>query len=180
MVIAIVHHSSADYFHTNILPNTPYALLPHLSFEGASKKSRPQLAGGAAVYARIVSADKHMDIELECVNSASGKSDGLGELKGGMLFDISLGLARRLLMAKPATQGKVIILEELAEKASFEVAIGRNGKIWIDSADVTTTLLVGHALKETDENVLSLPEQKALVRKLLRTFDSHKSSKMED
>lgn len=94
----------------------------------------------------------------------------MGELKGGMLFDISLGMARRLLMAKQREEGGVVVLEECAEKIAFEVAIGRNGKIWVKSGSVKETISVGRALQETDERVLDIEEQKKLVKKILRAL----------
>ena len=58
--------------------------------------------------ARILSASAHTDTELICCNPSTGKADGMGELKGGMVFDVSLGLARRLLMGKQREEGGVI------------------------------------------------------------------------
>ena len=92
----------------------------------------------------------------------------MGELKGGMVFDVSLGMARRLLLAKQREDGGVAVLEEIAEKVAFEVAVGRNGKVWVKSAGVKETLLVGKALQETDKQSLSIDEQVKLVKKLLR------------
>lgn len=92
----------------------------------------------------------------------------MGELKGGMVFDISLGMARRLLMPKQREDGGVAVLEECAEKIAFEVAVGRNGKVWVKSGSVKETIVVGRALQEADEQSLDVEEQKKLVRKLLR------------
>ena len=111
-----------------------------------------------------------MDPEIVCFNPATGKSDGMGELKGGMVFDISLGMARRLLMAKQKEEGGIFVLEEIAEKIPFEVAVGRNGRIWVNSAGVKETLLIGKALQESDKRNLDLEEQKKLVRKLLKSL----------
>lgn len=110
-----------------------------------------------------------MNPELECVSASTGKSEGLGPLNGGMVFNISLGMARRLMMAKPAEQGSFIVLDELgAQGVAFEVAAGRNGKVWVNSKSVKTTLAVGKAIQETDEKRLGVEEQKKLVRKLVR------------
>jgi len=92
----------------------------------------------------------------------------MGELKGGMLFDISLGMARRLLLAKQREDGGIAVLEEIAEKAAFEIAVGRNGKVWVKSGGVKETLLVGKALQETDAQGLGVDAQIKLVKKLLR------------
>jgi exosome complex component RRP40 len=156
-------------FHASLSDYSSFASLPQLSFEGATKKTRPQLVQGSIVYARVTLANKHMDPELECVSSSTGKSDGLGPLTGGMLFNISLGMARRLLMTKSAEQGKVVVLDELgAAGVAFEIAVGRNGKVWVDSKNVKTTLVVGKVIQETDAKHLSVEEQKKLVRKLVR------------
>ncbi|EOD44025.1 putative exosome complex exonuclease rrp40 protein [Neofusicoccum parvum UCRNP2] len=176
VVLATVHHSSVEMYLCAITPHTPLATLPQLAFEGATKKTRPQLAPGALVYARISAASKHMEPELECVSATTGKSDGLGPLKGGMVFEISLSMARRLLMpagkkdAGEGGPGKMVVLEELAERVRFEVAVGRNGRVWVNSEEggVKVVLAVGKALVETDENGLGVEGQRELVAKLLK------------
>ncbi|KAK0542655.1 exosome non-catalytic core subunit rrp40, partial [Tilletia horrida] len=89
-------------FYTVSLLSSHTAALPVLAFEGATKRHRPNLRVGSLVYARVVSAERHTDPELSCVNPVNGKSDGLGELKVAerevgcaMVFKISLGLASR-------------------------------------------------------------------------------------
>lgn len=169
LVIATVHHSSVDFYHCAITPYTTLATLPQLSFEGATKKTRPILVFGSLVYARVALASKHMEPELECIHPNTGRGEGLGELKGGMLFDISPSMARRLMMSKPRDDGGVAILEELGEKGlRFEIAVGRNGKVWINSDDVKSTITIGRALQETDTRNLTIDQQEKLVRSLLK------------
>lgn len=110
-----------------------------------------------------------MDPELECVSSSTGKSDGLGPLTGGMLFSVSLGMSRRLMLPNPAEQGKLVILEELGGAGlAFEIAVGRNGKVWVDSKSIQATLAIGKAIRETDSKSLGLEEQKKLAKKLAK------------
>ena len=109
-----------------------------------------------------------MDPEILCYNPSTGKKEGMGELKGGMLFDVSLGMARRLLLAKQRDEGGIAILEEVAERVAFEVAVGRNGKVWVKSGGIRETLLVGRALQETDRQVLTVDEQVKLAKKMLQ------------
>lgn len=85
-----------------------------------------------------------------------------------MVFDISLGMTRRLLLNKQREEGKLVILEDIAEQVAFEIAVGRNGKVWISANGVKETLLVGKALQTVDEEVLNVDEQKKLAKKLLR------------
>ena len=121
------------------------------------------------MYARITLANKHMDPELECVSGSTGKSEGLGPLTGGMLFNVSLGMARRLMLSKPVEQGKLVILEELGSSGlAFEIAVGRNGRVWVDSKSVKATLAIGQAIQDTDLKSLTVEEQKKLARKLAR------------
>jgi exosome complex component RRP40 len=165
LVIATVHGSGGENFQCFITPNTPLATLPHLSFEGATRKTRPQLAPHSLVYARITNAGKEASPELACVDASTGKSEGLGPLKGGMVFPISMGMARRLLAGK---KGGVIVFEGLGEKLGFEVVVGRNGVLWVDGGNVKTTLAVGRAVQEVDEKALDQAEQRKLVQRVLK------------
>lgn len=109
-----------------------------------------------------------MDPELECVSSSTGKADGLGPLTGGMLFNVSLGMSRRLMLPNPAEAGKLVILEELGGGGlAFEIAVGRNGKVWVDSKSIQATLAIGKAIQETDQKSLGVEEQKKLAKKLV-------------
>ncbi|KAL8896320.1 MAG: hypothetical protein Q9207_007766 [Kuettlingeria erythrocarpa] len=168
VVIAIVHHSSTDWYHCSITPHTAFTQLPQLAFEGATKKTRPQLVAGSLIYARVLSASKHLDPEIVCYNPSTGKSEGMGELKGGTVFDVSLGMARRLLLNKQKEEGGLVVLDELAGEMAFEIAVGRNGKVWVKAGGVKETLVVGRSLQETDRDALRIDEQKKLVKKLLR------------
>ncbi|MCJ1357800.1 MAG: exosome non-catalytic core subunit rrp40 [Icmadophila ericetorum] len=168
IVLAIVHHSAVEAFHCALTPYTTFAQLPHLAFEGASKKTRPQLSAGGLVYARVVSASKYTEPELACVNPSTGKNEGLGPLTGGMLFDISLGMARRLLMAKQEQEARLVLLEEFEKAIPFEIAVGRNGKVWVNSGGAKEILMIGKALQETDRRALGLEDQRKLVRASLK------------
>ncbi|KHN98747.1 uncharacterized protein MAM_03209 [Metarhizium album ARSEF 1941] len=169
LVIGTVQKSAADVYYVHLSDYTAPVLLPQLSFESATKKTRPVLAPGALVYARVTMANKHMDAELECVSSSTGRSDGLGPLVGGMVFDISLGMARRLMMPKSLHGGRIVALEELgALGLKFDTATGRNGRFWVDSENTKTIVAVGRAIQETDEKRLGVEDQKKLVRKIIK------------
>ncbi|KAK0387932.1 hypothetical protein NLU13_4177 [Sarocladium strictum] len=166
LVIGTVQRSTADAYFVTLTDYTAPALLPHLSFESATKKTRPILAAGALVYARVSLAHRHMDAEIECVSSSTGKADGLGPLTGGMVFNVSLGMARRLMMPKGSG---LVVLEELGNAGlQFETATGRNGKFWVDSANTKTVIAVGRAIQETDEKRLGVEDQKKTVKKVIK------------
>lgn len=168
-MIGTIQKTAADVYYVSLSDYTAPALLPQLSFESATKKTRPVLAPGALVYARISMTNKHMDAELECVNSSTGKADGLGPLTGGMLYSISLGMARRLMMPKSMQHGAIVVLEELgASGLQFETATGRNGRFWVESENIKTVIAVGRAVQETDAKGLGVDGQKRLVRSIIK------------
>lgn len=93
-IIGTVVGRLAEYYRVDIGAAQP-AILPVLAFEGATKKNKPNLVIGTLVYARVTLANKDMEPELQCVNPTTAKSDGYGELKGGLVIKCSLGLCRR-------------------------------------------------------------------------------------
>jgi exosome complex component RRP40 len=105
-----------------------------------------------------------MPPELTCVDPASGKSDGLGQLKGGMVFDVSLGMARRML----APRSELAVLEGLGGKVGFEVAVGRNGVVHVDAGSVKMTLAIGRAVQRVDREALGEEAQRKLVGEILK------------
>ncbi|KAE8353257.1 hypothetical protein BDV28DRAFT_133522 [Aspergillus coremiiformis] len=187
LVIAQIHHSSPDYFHCMVTPQAPQAMLGQLSFEGATKKTRPMLKQGDLVYARVLSIGlgAGAEVELTCVNPATGRAEpgGLGPLTGGMVFDVSTGLAARLIKASSSSAEQqdgvagLVVLDELGKKlekaGGFEIAVGRNGKVWVDCANggdsaIKATVAIGRCLSTIDEHELSPTDQRKLVTRILR------------
>ncbi len=91
-----------------------YATLDALAFEGATKRSKPNLKVraysthicrdpgtylfgqiGSLIYARVSLAHKDMDPELECFDAQTRKAEGFGELKGGFVVRCSLKMCRK-------------------------------------------------------------------------------------
>ena len=171
LVIAQIRGTSFETYHLHINPFSSQALMGQLSFEGATKKTRPQLKVNDLVYAKVVFAQKNMEVELSCVNPSTGKAepDGLGPLTGGMVFDVSCGMAERMLKK----QG-VSFLEDLGSKlqGGFEIVVGRNGRVWVDCPDagVKGVCAFGRCLVEVEEKELSEKEQRKLVNRVISHF----------
>lgn len=151
---------TADNYRVDI--NSAHAAtLSNLAFEGATKQNRPQLNVSQLVYARVATANKDIEPELECVDPSSGKSAGFGELKGGLLVDgLNMGWCRRLMK-----EDKNGVLAEIGLHVGFECAVGLNGRVWVDAGDVAKTILVARVIREaeglSDENI------RKLIRKLV-------------
>ncbi|ODQ67460.1 hypothetical protein NADFUDRAFT_49890 [Nadsonia fulvescens var. elongata DSM 6958] len=143
-VIGIVQGKHSEGFRVSLCEGSAPVQLGEFAFPNASKKNRPNLPNGALVYARVSAAERNIESEIECIDPTTGKDGGFGELKGGFVFDISLAYARKLLFKGG------IILEFIGECAPFEIAIGVNGKIWIDAPDVRTIIAVKDCIQGSE------------------------------
>lgn len=164
--------AGGDVYRVNIGASHP-ALLSNLSFEGATKRNKPNLQTGMLIYARIQSVSDSMDPTLSC---QLGPHDGgiprkdwmtsegtYGELKGGTATKISLGLASELL--RPQN----VVLHELSKSLAFEVCIGVNGLIWINSTRPEYTVLIQNAIKNSQ--VMTEAQVRGMVKTLIQTVN---------
>ncbi|ODV77622.1 uncharacterized protein CANTADRAFT_8065 [Suhomyces tanzawaensis NRRL Y-17324] len=130
-VIGIVVGVIGEQYKIQLQEYSTNVLLSMMAFPNATKKNRPNLKNGQAVYARVSQAIPEIDIEIECIDPVTGKDGGFGLLdESGYIFDVNLNFARELLF-NPSN----IFLETLASRCQFEIAIGINGKIWIKCGD---------------------------------------------
>ena len=83
IVVGIVASRTVDYLKVDI-GTAEYALLKLIDFQGATKRAKPEIYPGDIVVAKIKSETcKSSEAFLTCVNSRTGKSDGLGVITGG-------------------------------------------------------------------------------------------------
>jgi exosome complex component RRP40 len=148
------------------LAGSAVALLPHLAFDGASKRNKPALALGALVFARVATAAKHLEPELSCCVVSGPKRDWttgqavFGELRGGVLLHLSSALARRLLV--PTCP----LLTALGAAVPFEVAVGVNGLVWVAASTPRATAAIGEALESAE--LVSDADAAAHVERFIR------------
>lgn len=138
-VIGIIVQRHGEGYRVDI-GSSELAFLPTLSFEGATKRNKPNLLVGTVVFARLTEVDRDMEPELSCMDSV-GRAAGFGELIGGTLVKTSLTASRKLLSSQDE------VLKAIGAQIPFEVAVGLNGRIWIRSDTTRNTLTVAHALK---------------------------------
>ncbi|CAN8273259.1 unnamed protein product [Cochlearia groenlandica] len=94
---------------------------------------------GTLLYLRVVKTNTGMNPELSCTD-ASGKS---------------------ALLSSPTCP----VLESLGKKLSFEIAIGLNGRVWVNAAAPRTVIIVSNAIMNSE--TLSGTQQRIMVEKLL-------------
>jgi exosome complex component RRP40 len=137
-VIGVVVYKSGDFFKVDI-GSSEQASLSYLSFEGVTKKNRPDVKIGDVVFAKLLQAGKGMEPELVCVDSF-GKRGKLGVLQDGFIFTCSLNLIRKIL------NPQCTLLKLLGRKIPYDVALGMNGKIWLKTNSIKETIGIGNAI----------------------------------
>ena len=88
------------------------------------------------------------------------QASGFGQLKDGYLSECSTSLARTLL-GKPTAP----ILSALGSAVQYEIAIGLNGRLWVNAQNTTTAVLVANAILHSE--FLTAAQCSILVKKLV-------------
>ncbi|XP_025214943.1 exosome complex component RRP40 isoform X1 [Theropithecus gelada] len=139
-VIGIVTAKSGDIFKVDVGGSEP-ASLSYLSFEGATKRNRPNVQVGDLIYGQFVVANKDMEPEMVCIDSC-GRANGMGVIgQDGLLFKVTLGLIRKLLA--PDCE----IIQEVGKLYPLEIVFGMNGRIWVKAKTIQQTLILANILE---------------------------------
>lgn len=160
LVLGTIIARHADGYRVD-LGTAQMATLDALAFEGATKRSKPNLKVGVLVYARVSLANRDMEPEIECFDPSTGKSDGFGELKGGLVVNCSLQTARQLL------NPKFPLLKALAAQFPFETAVGLNGRIWFKAGFVGQTIALKRVLEGYDSGEIRARDAGSAVKRFL-------------
>ncbi|XP_022663664.1 exosome complex component RRP40-like [Varroa jacobsoni] len=140
-VIGCILQKVGDNFRVNIWGPEP-ATLSAFAFEGATKRNRPNLKPGDLLYCQIISAHTAMEAEVVCVNSY-GRRGSLGVLESDTSTLITLPLeVIHMLLSKECP-----LLTTLGKKIQYELAIGQNGKVWVNGSTIEKTMQICTALK---------------------------------
>lgn len=160
MVIGIVVNKQGDYFKVDIGGSEP-AILSYLAFEGATKKNRVKLEIGDLVYAKLLTATRDMEPELVCIN-AQGKSHVMGPLANdGYLFHCSIDLVRKMLNPKCP-------FDKIGDHFPYEIVIGMNGRIWLKTYTVKSTIALSKAILASE--FLSFSEIQTMCDDLIKQY----------
>lgn len=108
------------------------ATLDALEFDGATKKNKPNLEVNSLIYCRILSTDRFSRPTLSCISPVHKKSWTSGEsyfgpIKGGFLLECSKKLISYL------QSKKCYLLATLGQLFEFEIIVGFNGRVWVNS-----------------------------------------------
>lgn len=84
-----------------------------------------------------------------------------GPLTGGTSFKVSLGLARELLNPK-----NVVLAALDASKLPFEIAVGVNGMVWVNSPAPEYTIVVMNAIMNSE--VMNAEQVRGMVKRMVK------------
>ncbi|XP_005101671.1 exosome complex component RRP40 [Aplysia californica] len=158
-VIGIITQKAGDIFRVDI-GGSEQASLSYLSFEGATKRNRPDVKVGDIVYAKLLVANKDMEPEVVCIDSY-GRSSGMGVIRnGGFLFNASLNLVRKLLSPQCA------LVKSLGHRFQFELAVGLNGRVWAKSKSDIQTIAMANGIMASE--FMDNNQIKAMCKRLSR------------
>lgn len=137
-VVGVITQRFPDSYAVDINAAFP-AALGALAFEGATRRSRPQLKVGDVVCCRVEVAARDLDPVLTCMDAA-GRAAGFGPLKNGHLVRVGTLFAKALAAGPP-------FLRTLGTELKFELAVGANGMVWVDAESPADAVAVGLAVR---------------------------------
>eukprot|EP01038_Epipyxis_sp_PR26KG_P016255 gene16255-22137_t len=170
-VIGVIEERGGDFYIMNIFSGTN-CILNRLSFEGATKRNKPELRKGDIVYARVMIASRGVDTELSCLTLSGTKKEWTtgetvyGELVQGLLVHVSSVTIKTLL------QPDCPVLTNLAKYFAFEVSVGMNGCVWLRGMSIMETIIIRNAILNS-EILLDPLEIMVMVEKLVKIAKKH-------
>jgi len=157
-VIGIILQKVGDNFRVNIGGPEP-ATLSVFAFEGATKRNRPNLKVGDAIYCQVICAHSAMEPEVVCVNSY-GRKGALGVLESDTSNLITVPLqVVHLLLSK-----RCPLLPTLGKKLQYEIAVGQNGRIWLNGNTMKNTVAICQAVAACEK--LSLEQIREMCQRI--------------
>ncbi|KAF9604169.1 hypothetical protein IFM89_003293 [Coptis chinensis] len=136
---------------------------------------------GKLMYVQVVKANADMNPELSCTD-VNGKAAEFGPLKHATCLNHQLVCHEFVSSFKQSFGDKKFIcqfviyrllssptcpvLEALGKKLSFEIAVGVNGRVWVNAKSPSTVILVSNAIM-TSESLTGV-QQRIMVEKLMQ------------
>jgi len=165
-VVGTIMERHAEEYRVNIRACTT-AILPALAFDGASKRNKPDLKVGDAVYARVALARRDVEPMLTCcAREGQRKRDWVtgesvyGQLERGTVFRCSLGLATQL------RDPDCVVLNTIGANIPFEIVVGSNGIVWLLSETISGTIVVKSAIRHSEH--LNDEQTKFMAEKMVK------------
>ncbi|VVC44915.1 Nucleic acid-binding, OB-fold,K Homology domain, type 1 [Cinara cedri] len=137
VVVGIVSSKTSEVYKVDI-GAAELATLPNLAFTNVTKKNRPDLKVGNVLAAKVKIATPYMESSISCVEYANSLI--LGQLENGFVITVSVNYALKLKKSSSS------LLFSLGQFVPYEIVVGANGKIWINSGSIRATIAIGSAI----------------------------------
>lgn len=170
-VIGTITQKSGEFYKLDINSYTS-GLLNSIDFEGATKKTKPNLNVGDLVFCRISKINKFDAPSLSCVSQLNNKNWASGEsffgpLKDGFVFKYDKHYAGELY--RPDNYA----LNRLSDVCSYDIAIGHNGRYWINSTSSKDITNINEVIQA------SFTEGKEVLEKMIHKLFLHQKISSE-
>jgi len=139
-VIGTITQRSMDMYRVDIGTYT-HAILPTTEFEGATKKTKPNLNVGDIVFARVMRVNKFDAPMISCVSQINSKNWSSGESFFGNLKDGNVFTFPKNSVWDFYNEDNFAV-KRMSDIMQFEFAVGQNGKIWINAENVQNILQI--------------------------------------
>ena len=165
LVVGVIQRETGGFYFVDINYSLSLAVLDVTAFDGATRYNRPKLQRGDIVYAHIIHCNRGNEPEISCCATegltrrdwVTGQGE-FGQLKNGHVVNVPAFIARMLLSKQ------IRILETMSKFASFDVAIGTNGRLWLTADSPKITLAIAYILEGcATKGPLAMEEEVARV-----------------
>eukprot|EP00386_Alphamonas_edax_P011529 GDKI01036467.1.p1 GENE.GDKI01036467.1~~GDKI01036467.1.p1 ORF type:complete len:235 (+),score=38.12 GDKI01036467.1:34-705(+) len=168
LVIGIVTQKTVDFFKLDINGPTE-AILQGTSFERATKRNKPNLNIGSVVYCMVIGDMRDFECEVSCISVDDKKGwttneTYLGELKGPYSTLLETPLAH----ASCLQSEESFVLSKLGESLPYEVVVGANGRVFVNSSCAQHTIVIANCIKNSAR--LTLPQVDVMVKKFIAMY----------
>lgn len=145
IVVGIISSKGSEYYGVNIRSGVPARLAAVAGFEGATRRSKPQLSVGSVVLVRLLHLSPLLGADVTCCTGNCSKpwtssEKVLGELRDGIIIELPIPFALSLLCRDS------VVLQLLGSRIPFEIAVGFNGRIWVRAATNTLSMRAANCI----------------------------------
>lgn len=129
----------------NIRSATPARLAAVAGFEGATRRSKPQLGVGSVLLLRVLHLSPLLGGDVTCCSNNCSKpwtssEKVLGELRDGIVIEVPIAFAHSMLSRDSP------VLQLLGSRIPFEIAVGLNGRVWVRAASNTLSMRAANCI----------------------------------
>lgn len=161
LVLGVITVKTAEYYKVDLGWAQPATLPAVEGFSAANRRNRPNLPVGSVVFCRVTFCHRDLDPQVTCVEAE--EEIGLGPIKPSPalnLFSLPVSYAEDLQRIDS------FVLAAFGKRFSFEIIVGCNGKMILETATPALTKALGEAIIKAE--LLTEREVQALAAGIIK------------